>query len=97
MVLHISGKRPELLKALLAARDHEIDHAGRIDEFWREDLVEFATFVLLAEASGDRLALGASREPLILMLTAMTEKYRNPLICRRVLALVQEALPTVLG
>jgi hypothetical protein len=85
----ISGRRPALLAAAFQARDHELERR----EGHRIDLIEFATFALLVELTGGRLAHDPKREPFLLMLTAMTMKYRNPVLCRALFALAKKGIP----
>lgn len=95
----ISPNRPRLLAAVMAAREHEIERL----KFEREerggtcnhrlDLLEFATFALLVELTGGRLAHEPCRRPFLVMLTAMTMKYRNPVLCRALIALARESVP----
>lgn len=84
----ISGSRPRLLAALFESRQFEIERSEP-----RYDLLEFVTFCLLAELQGQAVAVGPSREPLLIMLAALSMKYDHPKVIRDLTALVREGMP----
>lgn len=84
----LSAARPALLGALIQSREAEL---GRQE--LRTDLIEFATFCLLAELCGQSLGIEPARQPLLIMLAVLSEKYRHPRILRDIAALVREGCP----
>lgn len=84
----ISAARPRLIAAVLASREFEI---RRPDP--RSDLIEFVTFALLAEICGQHLAHGPAREPLLILLAAMSDRYDHPRVLRDLAALAREGAP----
>lgn len=88
MVAIIRGDRPALLRAVMDARDFEL----RREEI-REDLLEFATFILLAELSGQRIGAQTAREPFAIALIGFGGKYANPRILRDLAQLVRAGAP----
>jgi len=85
----ISPHRPRLLAALMQAREHELERREAV----RHDLLEFATFCLMIELTGGRLAHPPTLDPFLLMLTAMSMKYHKPVICRALADLAEDGVP----
>lgn len=77
-----------LLDAAMASRDYEL---GR--EEIRTDLLEFASFVLLCEMSGQSLARPPELQPFTLALVGLGQRYKDPKILRDLAQLVRAGAP----
>lgn len=88
MVLKISRDRPRLIRAVMESRDFELQR-----DPIREDLAAFSSFCLLVEACGQPLAIDPVREPFLIMLAALHDKYDHPRILRDLVALARDGAP----
>jgi hypothetical protein len=99
MVTRLSANRPRLLAAAFEARERAInalqfENEDRDDGgSHRIDLLEFASFCLLTELHGHRLAVEPYRDSFAMGLAILDHKYRHPVLCRTLLALAREGAP----
>lgn len=91
MVLFLNPERQKYLSAVIAARDHELER-----EEPREDLLEFVSYALLAEAGGMRIGMlkVEDREVIGCLLQTFANKYQNPVVVRALFQLIVSEMPT---
>jgi hypothetical protein len=97
VAIRISPNRPRLLRAVMEARDYELDKFQFEQEEpgneYRVDLIEFATICLMIELGGERLTNERYFEGFMVGLSAMTTKYQTPVLCRALAALAEDGAP----